>query len=110
MFAKQLQAKQQAAILAALAQHAQRSRHKQAQRAAADAMHRGRLLALCVRWWRAWAVYRRVLEQAGAAVQQAARERVLHEVFGAWQDVAGFKAWERGALEAAEGFYWSRCE
>jgi hypothetical protein len=61
-----------------------------------------------MRWWRSWAAYQRVLRHAGDAVQCAARARVLCEVFGAWADLAGFRAWERSALEAAEGFYWSR--
>jgi hypothetical protein len=61
-----------------------------------------------MRWWRNWAAYQRVLRQAGAAVQHAARARVLREVFAAWADLAKFRAWERHALEAAEGFYWSR--
>ncbi|WIA31312.1 hypothetical protein OEZ86_002214 [Tetradesmus obliquus] len=108
VFAKQLQAKRQAAVLAVLADNVHSRTRKRSQLAAAQAFRRNRLLPLCMRWWRSWAVYQRLLRQAGDAVQQAARARVLCEVFIAWRDLAGFRAWERGALEAAEGFYWSR--
>jgi hypothetical protein len=108
VFAKQLQAKQLSAILAALADHARSRVHKRTQITAAVALRRAHVLPLCMRWWRSWAAYQRVLRQAGGAVQQAARARVLREVFGAWAGLAEFKSWERHALEAAEGFYWSR--
>lgn len=95
-------------MLAVLADNVHSRTRKRSQLAAAQAFRRNRLLPLCMRWWRSWAVYQRLLRQAGDAVQQAARARVLCEVFIAWRDLAGFRVWERGALEAAEGFYWSR--
>lgn len=108
VLAAQFAAKRKAAVLSALADNAAYQRQKRAALLRADTFRRARLLLLCVRWWKGWARYSRVLQSAGAEVQASARERVLREVLAAWQGYARFRVWKAEAIEAAEGFYWSR--
>jgi hypothetical protein len=85
VLAAQISTKRKAEVFAALADNAAHRCHKRAAVLRADTFRRARLLLLCVRWWRGWAQYSRVLQCAGAAVQDSARARVLQEVLAAWQ-------------------------
>lgn len=85
VLAAQISTKHKAEVLTALADNAAHQRHKRAAILRADTFRRARLLLLCVRWWKGWARYSRVLQCAGAAVQESARARVLQEVLAAWQ-------------------------
>lgn len=108
VFAKQLQAKQQAAVLTALAHNAQYQQHKHQIQQRADTFRRSRLLHLCFNFWRAWAVYKGILAHASATVSAALQLGVLRSVFVSWCEVARCKTWKHRAVEGADGFYCCR--
>jgi hypothetical protein len=69
VLATQIAARRKDEVLRAFADNVSRRRRKRAALLRADTFRRARLLLLCVRWWKGWARYSRVLQAAGAKVQ-----------------------------------------
>lgn len=108
VFAKQLQARCQSAILAALASNARHQQQKRHLEQRATDLRRRKLLTLCLRFWRVWVGYQRLLNRTAAAVESGIRRRMLQQVMNQWRGLVQYKAWQKEACETAEGFYWCR--
>eukprot|EP00775_Hariotina_reticulata_P012486 gene12486-12620_t len=81
--ARKLAARQAAAALTAFAANARRQQYKRLLLQQAEDFRKIRLLLLCVRWWRAWARYRGVLDQVEQGLgYQAQVERKLAAAAG----------------------------
>jgi hypothetical protein len=88
---RRLAAKQASAVLTAFAGNAQRQQYKRLLQQQADNFRKIRLLLLCVRWWKAWARYRRVLNQAEQELGFSARSRVLRSVVHSWSQQSQYR-------------------